>query len=142
MNILLSLISGLLGVLIGSKLSQREELRKEQLSILKTLVTYRSFPAQPERITALNVITIVFFNCPDICSCLENYKKAQNDVTDNLTVPQSFIQKLSALDDAYIKLLEAIARHLGYGESLSWDKLKNPYIAKSYIGQNGNLYWY
>lgn len=142
MNILLSLISGLLGVLIGSKLSQREELRKEKLNILKTLVTYRFFPGNQERVTAINVIPFVFFKCPKVCSCLEDYKKAQNDAADNFIAPQSFSQKLSVLDDAYIKLLEAIARHLGYGDSLSWDKLKNPYIAKSYIGQNGNLYWY
>lgn len=143
MDMLLSLVSGLIGVLVGVFLNRRYEVRKEKLSILKTLVAYRWAPAYQDRVTALNIIPVVFSKSVKICTCFETYKKAQDDVTANLAaLPYILQQKHVALDDAYIKLLEEIAKNLGYGKSLPWDKLKSPYIAKCYQDQNGNQIWY
>ena len=147
MDMLLALVSGLIGMLVGVFLNRRYEVRKEKLSILKTLIAYRWAPAYQERVTALNIIPVVFSKSVKICDCLELYKKAQNDVTDSLAPQYGPLQyappqKLAALDDAYIKLLEEIAKNLGYRNSLPWDKLKSPYIAKCYPDQNGNQIWY
>ena len=143
MNILLSLISGLIGVLVGCLFNRGYAARKEKLSVLKTLITYRWIPVQTERVTALNIIPVIFSKSTKICNFLDAYKKAQNDVTDSLTSsPHMLSQKFNALDDAYIKLLEEIAKNLGYKNSLPWDKLKSPYIAKYYLDQSGNQIWY
>ena len=143
MDIFTSLISGLIGVLVGCFLNKVYEVRKEKLSVLKALITYRWMPAQPERVKAINIIPVIFSKSTKICARLESYKKAQNDVADCLsTSPGLLPQKYNDVEDAYIKLLEEIAKSLGYGKSLTWDKLKSPYIARYYLDQNGNQIWY
>ena len=141
-NISLSLISGLIGVLVGCWLNYKSKLRSEQKDILKVLITYRYFPTQAERVTALNLIPVIFSKCDEVCSCFELFKKAHDEVTDNLSNQNIIQQKLSTLDDAYIKLIEEIAKELKYGSTISWDKIKKPYAPQSYNWTDGNTYCY
>lgn len=140
-TILTSLISGLIGVLVGSWLSYIHEIRREKSSILKVLVTYRYYPSQGERVTALNMIPIVFRKSDDICILFEKYKEAQAAITDSISNPPVFGERMNALDDSYIKLVEAIAKNLHY-KSLSWDKLKHPYHLRYYLDTNGQTQYY
>lgn len=109
---------------------------------MKILITYRYFPMQEERVSALNIIPVIFAKDEAVCSRFEDYKKAQSNATENLANPNVISEKFAALDDAYIKLVEIIAKKLGYGKSITWDKLKNPYRVKKYIGVDGATYWY
>lgn len=139
--ILTSLVSGLVGVLVGTWLSYIHEVRREKISILKVLVTYRYYPSQGERVTALNMIPIAFRKDGEICALFEKYKKAQAAVADNISNSPVFGEKINALDDSYIKLVEAIAKNLHY-KSLSWDKLKHPYYLRSYLDVNGQTQYF
>ena len=89
----------------------------------------------------LNCIPITFSHDAKVCDAFEKYKQAQNNVTDNLSNSLVLPQKFTMLDDAYVKVVEAIASNLKL-PSLSWDKLKNPYIPLSYYDTNGIQRWY
>ena len=136
-----ALLSGLIGVLIGTLFSLQAEVRREKIEILKTLVTYILVPNQSERVAALNLIPVVFHKDKNICEALEEYKRAQGEATNSLNT-QNFSQKLSSQNDFYIKLIELIAKKLRYNSALTWDKLKNPYSPHYYIGSDSNYYWY
>jgi len=141
LTIVTSLLSGLVGVLIGTWFSRHAEVRREKVEILKTLVTYITNPAAPERVSALNLIPVVFQKEKNICAALEDYKKTQSELSGNINT-QLFSEKQDAHNDAYIKLLELIAKKMRYSSTLTWDKLKNPYYPKCFIGMDNNTYWY
>ena len=141
-TLLSSLVSGLVGVLIGTWLNRYYENRKTKMHILEILITYRWLPTNQERIAVLNCIPIVFCKDAKVCDAFEKYKQAHDSVTDNITNPAVFPQKFNALNDAYIKVVETIARNLKLNSSVSWDKLKDSYIPKTYIDPNGQQRWY
>lgn len=140
-TILSALPSGLIGVLIGTVLNRRYEKRREQIEVLKCLVTYRWQPINPKRIEALNAIPILFYKEKEVCKLFESYQSIHDSVVQSIQNPIATMQKISELNDCYVKILEAMAKSLHF-KSLSWDKLKNPYIPKSYQDSSGNLQWY
>lgn len=139
-----SLISGLVGVLIGTWLNRYYEERKEKVKILKALIIYRWNPANPERVEALNCIPVIFNKDNAICDAFDKYKIAQQGVTDNITNRNAAVltQKSNLLDDAYVKIVELVAINLKFNTSISWDKVKNPYLPKFYVANNGQQIWY
>ena len=137
-----ALISGLIGVLVGTWLNRYYEVRRSKTDVLKTLVTYRNDPLNLERTNVLNCIPIIFCKDVRVCQALDKFKEAHDGVTENITNPMVFPQKYTTLNDSYIKLIEEIAKSLGLGSSLSWDKLKNPYIPKSFMDSQGMMQWY
>ena len=141
-TLLSSLVSGLVGVLIGTWLNRYYEERKEKVKILKTLITYRWNPANPERVAALNCIPVIFHKDNVICDAFDKYKDAQQGVTDNITNAAVLAQKSNLLDDAYVKIVELVAINLKFNTSISWDKVKNPYLPKFYVTNNGQQIWY
>jgi len=141
-TIITSLTSGLIGVLVGSWITRYNEKRQEKVTIMKTLIMHIREPGNPERVMALNIIPVVFHKEQNICTAFDNYKVAQNDAMVNYNNPQIFGQKLSALNDSYIKLVELMAKKLHYNATITWDKLKNPYIPQCYSDFDGYAHYY
>lgn len=137
-----SLLSGLIGVLIGVWLNRRMELHREKVNSMKILISYITQPYQQERVITLNTIPVVFHKEKEICDLFENYKKIQSECEANLNNPIVCSQKFASLQDSYIKIIEAMAKKLHYSSTVSWDRLKNSYIPKSYSVANGPTYWY
>ncbi len=137
-----ALISGLIGVLIGTWLNRHYEDRKAKIKIMEILVTYRWAPLAQERITALNIIPIVFYKDVGVCSALDRYKKAHEDVTDNLNNPAVLPKKFNTLYETYIKIVEAIINNLKLDSTIDWDNLKEPLIPKYYVDDKGVQQWY
>lgn len=141
-TILSALLSGLVGVLIGTWLNRYYEERKNKIKVLETLITYRWLPVNQERVSALNCIPITFHKNPAVCAAFIQYKQAQDNVTDNIQNTSVLPQKFNLLDDSYVKIVESIAVSLKLSRSISWDKLKNPYLPKRYVDMNGQQIWY
>lgn len=141
-QIFTSLLSGLFGVLVGVWINQYIEIRREKVEAMKILIAYISNPEIPARVITLNSIPIIFHRNKKICALFEDYKKAQSEFEANLSNQTVSSQKYAALADAYIKIIEAIARSLHYSSTISWDKLKNCYCLKSYVDINGQTHWY
>ena len=140
--IVTSLLSGLVGVLVGCWQSRRLRGREEKVDILKKLITYQFLVTEPRRIEALNLIPLAFSKSKKVCNCFEDYKKLQNVVTGTIGNPMTFPDKFTELGDTYVKLVETIAKELHYEKSISWDKIRKPYIPKSYMDGQGHMIWY
>lgn len=140
--IVTSLISGLIGVLVGTWITNHNEKRQEKVAIMKTLITYIQLPNAQERTTALNMIPVVFYKEREICMAFDSYKAAHNDAMANSNNPSVFQQKLATLNDSYIKLVELIAKKLHYNATITWDKLKNPYTPQCYTLDGYTYYYY
>lgn len=95
--IVTSLISGLIGVLVGTWITNHNEKRQEKVAIMKTLITYIQLPNAQERTTALNMIPVVFYKEREICMAFDSYKAAHNDAMANSNNPSVFQQKLATL---------------------------------------------
>ena len=141
-NICVALISGSLGVFLGIFINYKLKMYYEQVSSLRTLIAYIDYPAQMERVVALNTIPIVFNKNKKICSLFEEYKKAQNELTANINNIPVFPHKLETLNDSYIKIIEAIAIELHFNSTVTWDKLKNHYSPRLYVDINNQQHWY
>lgn len=141
-TIVAALLSGLGGVLLGYWQNRRLRIREEQIDILKKLITYQFMAWEKKRTEALNLIPLAFSKSKKICHCFEDYKKIQNATTENIGNPIVFHGKLDELSDAYVKLVETIARELHYEKSIPWDKIKKPYIPRYWIDQAGIKNWY
>jgi len=141
-SIFISLISGLIGVIVGSWLSRKRALEQEKLEMLSILIAKRDFPFDERRTEVLNCIAIVFRKNQNVCTAFEEYKKAHNAVSENLNNPNVFSNKLDNLQDCYIKIMDEMAKDLKLGSNISWDKLKNPYVPQCYTDMNGNTWWY
>lgn len=108
-------------VLIGQKLQDRSEKRKDKMQIFKILMTARVYGWTPDSVHALNVIDIVFADDKKV-------RETWKDLFDKLCVSNPDAQQLKKIEHAQYKLLEAIANTLGYKEKVTWETIQNPYI--------------
>ena len=145
MNILLtalfSLSSGLIGVFIGAYCNRKQEIRQEQISLLKSLVVNRFNVCHSDRSAAINMIPIVFFKNTSICQLHEKYISTHKRITEIIKSGGYASNELLELHDIYIKIIEEIAKSLKMDKTITWDKVKYTYIPNSYI-ENGIQHWY
>lgn len=137
-----SLLSGIIGVLVGCWINNKLQVRREKREILRKLITYASIPTHPERVEAINMIPLIFSNDKEVCTCFEQFRKAQDEVTENIQNPNVFQKKWSEFSVAHIKLMESIIRVLNYNKTVSWDKLNNPYMPRYFIDSQQQMNWY
>ena len=140
-TVLLSLTSGLVGVLLGVLLNRKYDERKGQIEILKTLIVFRYNAAALERVRAIHLIPVIFVKSKVVCGAYEAYLVAHKRAVDNLGKEDVFSRILCELDDAYIKMIEEIAKYLGLGKQITWDRLRSPYVANKYL-RNGQEIWF
>lgn len=116
----------IIAVVIGQKLQDRDHRRKDKLDIFKILMMNRCMGWSYESTRALNIIDIVFADDEDVRTkwgeyytllCIQNPNEMQKK------------QKQTAQD----KLLEAMAKSLGYKDQVTWDKIQNPYIPQGMV---------
>lgn len=125
-NIAAIIVIPIAAVVIGQKLQDRGQKRKDKLDIFKILMMNRSMGWSSESTRALNIIDIVFADDVDVrikwgeyytLLCIQNPNAMQKK------------QEQTAQD----KLLEAMAKSLGYKDQVTWDKIQNPYIPQGMI---------
>lgn len=146
-TIFVSLISGLIGVIVGSWLSQRKAIKEKKIKMLGILITKRYIPTDQERVNTLNCIPLIYQKNKKVCNAFEEFKKAQDEVSGSIKQHvindyDLFCTKINCLQDCYIKIMEEMAKDLKLNSNLSWDKLKKPYIPKMYIDLNDKKIWY
>ena len=117
-----------IAVLIGQKLQDRSEKRKDKLQIFKILMTSRIYGWTSDSVHALNIIDIVFLDDQSV-------RTAWKDLFDKLCVSNPDAQHLKKIEHAQYKLLEAIANNLGYKEKITWDTIQNPYMPEGMARQ-------
>lgn len=124
-NIVAIIVIPIAAVAIGQKLQDRSQRRKDKLDIFKVLMMNR-IGWSYESARALNIIDVVFADDEDVRTkwgdyytllCIQNPNEMQKK------------QRQTAQD----KLLEAMAKSLGYDNQVTWDKIQNSYIPQGMV---------
>ena len=121
LNLLAIIIIPIAAVCIGQFLQTRAEKRKDKMQIFKTLMTSRIYGWTQESVHCLNIIDIMF-------SDDEKVRNAWKDLYDKYCVQNPDEAQLKKIQNAQYKLLETMAKSLGYKDKVTWETIQNPYI--------------
>lgn len=121
-NVLAIIVIPIAAVFVGQKLQDRSQMRKDKLEIFRALMMNRGIWSV-ESVRALNIIDIVF---GDDSTVRMRWKEYYNQLC--IQDPNDMQRK--QIQEAQYKLLEAMARSLGYKEQVTWETIQNPYIPK------------
>lgn len=122
-NIIALIIIPVLAVVIGQKLQVRSQKRNDKMQIFKTLMTSRIFGWTNESVQAMNLIDVVFADDKAV-------RKQWKICFDKMCVENPTDTDLSKIKLEREKLLEAMAKSLGYKDIITWESIQNPYIPK------------
>lgn len=122
-NIIALIIIPVLAVVIGQKLQVCSQKRNDKMQIFKTLMTSRIFGWTNESVQAMNLIDVVFADDKAV-------RKQWKICFDKMCVENPTDTDLSKIKLEREKLLEAMAKSLGYKDIITWESIQNPYIPK------------
>lgn len=128
-NIASVLVIPIVAVVVGQFLQNHASKRKDKMAIFQCLMTHRATGwAHQDTVNALNTIDIVFSDDESVRKCwadlLSKYKPNYS--------PQE-------INTAQCKLLEAMAKALGYGKKITWETIQNPYLPEGLIQRMENV---
>ena len=135
-NILAIIIVPIAAVFVGQKLQSYSQRRTDKLEIFKALMMNRGLAWNVESVRALNVIDIVFSDDDTVRARWKEYYRQLCIQEPN---DMQLKQKLEAQD----KLLEAMAKSLGYEKQVTWETIQNPYTPRGMLDamqQQQNIY--
>lgn len=110
--LIVSLLSGTVGVLATLWWERRMSLRHEKQQVFKTLMANRCHIVSEENVRALNLIDVVFYSDSKVRNCFAAFVEASGKVP--------FLA--SNLITKYLKLVESIAAVLNYNE-IDWERI-------------------
>ena len=122
-NIIAIIVSPVVAVVVGQILQDRRKKRSDKMEIFKTLMISRGLGWSTESVKALNIIEVVF---SDDQLVLDQWKIYY----DRLCVEdpnETERLKIKAEGD---KLLDIMAKSLGYKEKVTWETIQKPYMPK------------
>ena len=125
-NIIALIIIPVIAVVIGQKLQVCSQKRNDKMQIFKTLMTSRIFGWTNESVQAMNLIDVVFADDKAV-------RKQWKICFDKMCVENPTDTDLSKIKLEREKLLEAMAKSLGYKDIITWESIQNPYIPKGMI---------
>ena len=126
LNLLVLILVPIVAVLIGQWLQSRAEKRKDKMQIFKTLMTSRIYGWMQESVYCMNLIDIVFADDKTV-------RDAWKDLYDKYCVQNPNETQLKKIQNAQYKLLETMAKTLGYKNKVTWETIQNPYIPDGMI---------
>lgn len=122
-NIIALILVPILAVFVGQKLQERAQKRNDKMQIFKILMTSRIYGWTNESVQAMNLIDVVFADD-------EAVRKQWKICFDKMCVEKPTKTELSKIEKEKEKLLEAMAKSLGYKDIITWESIQNPYIPK------------
>lgn len=118
-NIIAIILSPVFAVLITVWLTTKNEKRKEKVEVFKQLMIARAIPGTIEYVKILNSLDVVFADSQKVRAA---WKDLFNEYAKVNADNYSILSKRT-------KLIEAIAKDLGYNDKIAWDEIiSNPYI--------------
>lgn len=122
-NVVAILLAPIVSVVIGQKLQDRSKKRQDKMEIFKELMTSRVYGWTNSSVQALNIIDVVFAEDKKV---REQWKKYY----DSLCIGNPTEIDLKRIDIEKYKLLEIMAKSLGYKDKITWETIHNPYMPK------------
>ncbi|RWX47003.1 hypothetical protein H206_03105 [Candidatus Electrothrix aarhusensis] len=118
MEIIAILLSPLIAVIVSKYISYEIQKRNDKLDLFKTLMATRENPATMEYTNAVNSIDIIFYQNNDILTAWKNLYNEYSSKDPNYNL---IIQYRT-------KLLEEMAKELGYKDKITWEHITTPYV--------------
>lgn len=132
LSIIALIVVPVLAVFVGQHLQDRAERRKDKMRVFKTLMTSRIYDQvdgwSREGVEAMNTIDVVFVDDKKV-------REAWKDSNDKFRVTNPDQQHLEKIRQAHFKLLEEMAKALGYKDKITWETIQNPYVPKGLVEQ-------
>ena len=128
LNLIAIIVIPIAAVLIGQWLQSRSEKRKDKMQIFKILMTSRIYGWTQESVYCMNIIDIVFADDKIV-------RDAWKDLYDKYCVQNPNETQLKKIQNAQYKLLETMAKSLGYKDKVTWETIQNPYVPDGMIRQ-------
>ena len=125
-NFLAIILAPIVSVLIAQHLQDRSKKRQDKMDIFKVLMISRSYGWTQQSVDALNIIDIVFSDDKKV-------KKQWKIYYDKLCVENPTETESKKIKIEQEKLIETIAKSLGYKNKISWETIQNPYIPKGLV---------
>ena len=110
LNLIAIIVIPIAAVLIGQWLQSGSEKRKDKMQIFKILMTSRIYGWTQDSVHCMNIIDIVFADDKTVC-------EAWKDLHDKYCVQNPDETQLRKIQNAQYKLLETMAKSLGYKDA-------------------------
>ena len=125
-NIIAIIVSPIVAVIIGQTLQDKIRIRADKIEVFKTLMISRGMGLSLESVKALNIIEIVYSDDKKVLNQWKIYH-------DKLRVENPDETELGKIKTERDKLLEVMAKSLGYKDKITWETIQNPYIPDGLI---------
>lgn len=128
LNLVSLIVIPIIAVVLGYKLQDRAEKRKDKMQVFKAVMTFR-YGWSKESVEALNSIPIVFSGkCKDskVRDCWKKYY-------EYLCIQKPDDMQIKQRNEALYKLLENMADVLGYKNNVTWEDIQNPYVPEGMV---------
>ncbi|WP_029232372.1 DUF6680 family protein [Butyrivibrio sp. VCB2006] len=122
-NLLAIILGPIFAVVVGQKIQTIKDIRNDKVKIFKILMVTRIYPWTPETVDAFNMIDIVFADDKAV-------RMAWKDLYDKYCITNPDEADLIKIRNAQYKLLECMAKSLGYKDKITWEIIQNPYIPR------------
>lgn len=123
------LVAILLGIVFGPMIAEKGARRDKQEALLRTLVETWLVPALPSYSTAINLIPIEFRAAPAV---MAQFRRYMGHVNLQPETPEALPAHQRATVEEQAKLIEAVAKHLGYAVTAD-HLLTQSYISSGYV---------
>ena len=130
LNLIALFIVPIVAVVVGRWLQDRTNKRNDKMKVFKSVMTYR-YISTPEAVHALNSIPIVFAKDTEVRKCWKAYY-------EDLCIQYPTEHQSKKRKDDLFKLLESMAKVLGYKDSITWEDIQNPYLPTFMVNQEQN----
>jgi hypothetical protein len=118
------IIASVLTLVITTVYTHYQQKRQDRMNIFRTLASYQCAEISPRKTEAINLIRIVFYRYNDVISAYNKYLSILKTMSNQTTFDE--------IQDAYVTLLEELAKNLGY-KKIDWKILKEIYKPKAAI---------
>lgn len=122
-SIIAVLMSPLIAVCVTMWLEKRRQKRKDKLELFQVMMTQRGIAESYLWVNALNSMHIIFSDDKEVLSALNVFLD-----TTNVKNPEDM--NIINFENKKIKLLEVMAKSLGYSKNINWEQIKSPYIPR------------
>ena len=120
--ILTSLISGLLATILTIICQRKFEIKRTKKQIFETLMSHRYLIVDKENVEALNKVDVVFYHNTEVRKAWKAFLNAADTASVNPMAENE-------VNDKYLRLLEEIAKCIGY-KNINWEDIKKYYLPK------------
>ena len=125
-NVAAVLIAPIVAVIVGQKLQDKGQKRKDKMEIFRVLMMNRGIGWTADTVRALNIIDVVFSDDDSVRARWREYY-------NQLCIQTPNVMQRKQIQEAQDKLLETIAQSLGYKKQVTWETIQNPYIPQGML---------